>query len=375
MLPWAKASTWLRWIKKYRAGASAVCSGPHTNSQLNAASADAEGSSVVCFPKVPLLLCVMQSERERGEQGKTAVRCTQLYEWKQDGTERDKRWMEKDRKTSICTRCKHRVRSLTETARVQSSITSIQIGSEKKSYAMFIATKKRLSSLYILLLLHPYAHICPSVQYTCISHSLWLQRDLATCQTFAVWTRRQTQTVPIRMLASLVCAVKRVIWLILAKGHGEGFTVAALLLHYSVFFSLWIFKAALFAERTSQSKSFMSCGLPERIHLLCFLLGFLPPFFFHLSPSLHHLVDVPANWTSVTSYGAFSRKGWVCALFFFFFRQLLAPGYQEVWYTPVGSRQTSFPANTVSMWDGFDVVKLERGFEDDGWRDKAIKYA
>lgn len=51
-----------------------------------------------------------------------------------------------------------------------------------------------------------------------------------------------------------------------------------------------------------------------------------------------------------------------------FSRQLLAPGYQEIWYSPDGTRQSSSPANTVSLnkqmyfcWGNFkkDCLKIE----------------
>lgn len=40
-----------------------------------------------------------------------------------------------------------------------------------------------------------------------------------------------------------------------------------------------------------------------------------------------------------------------------FTRQLLVPGYQEIWYTADGARKSSSPANNVRLWK-WDVLTL-----------------
>lgn len=42
---------------------------------------------------------------------------------------------------------------------------------------------------------------------------------------------------------------------------------------------------------------------------------------------------------------------------FSFTRQLLVPGYQEIWYTADGARKSSSPANNVRLWK-WDVLTL-----------------
>lgn len=55
-----------------------------------------------------------------------------------------------------------------------------------------------------------------------------------------------------------------------------------------------------------------------------------------------------------------------------FSRQLLAPGYQEIWYSPDGSRRSSSPTNSVSLNKQIYLFLL-RGFEKDCSKGKEFK--
>ena len=66
----------------------------------------------------------------------------------------------------------------------------------------------------------------------------------------------------------------------------------------------------------------------------------------YFSPSLPHIVVIPGDLFSNTKYILLQLS--LCVLFSFI-RQLLAPGYQEIWYTPDGARKSSSPSSTVSL--------------------------
>lgn len=62
----------------------------------------------------------------------------------------------------------------------------------------------------------------------------------------------------------------------------------------------------------------------------------------------HRIVVVSGDGMSDTTY-IFLQI--VSEFVLSFSRQLLVPGYQEIWYTADGARKSSSPASTVSLWD------------------------
>lgn len=93
----------------------------------------------------------------------------------------------------------------------------------------------------------------------------------------------------------------------------------------------------------SISRCFMSYGIP-----------FVPSVHSTI-PSLPSLVQHMLLYCSCIAddyFGVF-----FCLNLLSFIRQLLVPGYQEIWYTADGARKSSSPANNVRLWK-WDVLTL-----------------
>uniref|UniRef100_A0A8D3D090 ADAM metallopeptidase domain 19b n=1 Tax=Scophthalmus maximus TaxID=52904 RepID=A0A8D3D090_SCOMX len=88
----------------------------------------------------------------------------------------------------------------------------------------------------------------------------------------------------------------------------------------------------------------MSCGLQERIRLLLPPLCFLAPSAPCITHHCCHIVAVSGDLMS--DYTTYIVLQIVPEFVPSFTRQLLARGYQEIWYTPDGARKSSSPANT-----------------------------
>lgn len=105
-------------------------------------------------------------------------------------------------------------------------------------------------------------------------------------------------------------------------------------------------KLSGFVEHLCQNECFMSCVLLERICLLLsplFPAAFMLCIFHHHSPILSPFQKIECLTLHILSCKLSPEFVLSVA------RQLLAPGYQEIWYTADGARKSSSPANTVSL--------------------------
>lgn len=86
----------------------------------------------------------------------------------------------------------------------------------------------------------------------------------------------------------------------------------------------------------------VSCGRDSVVPSVCSSIPWLPSFVLHIS----------LRW---------SCWRWLWVPFFLnllsFTRQLLVPGYQEIWYTADGARKSSSPASNVRLWK-WDLLTL-----------------
>uniref|UniRef100_A0A4W6CRL6 ADAM metallopeptidase domain 19 n=1 Tax=Lates calcarifer TaxID=8187 RepID=A0A4W6CRL6_LATCA len=102
-------------------------------------------------------------------------------------------------------------------------------------------------------------------------------------------------------------------------------------------------KLSGFVEHLCQNECFMSCVLLERICLLLsplFPAAFMLCIFHHHSPILSPFQKIECLTLHILSCKLSPEFVLSVA------RQLLAPGYQEIWYTADGARKSSSPANT-----------------------------
>lgn len=92
----------------------------------------------------------------------------------------------------------------------------------------------------------------------------------------------------------------------------------------------------------------MSRGLLARI---CLLLSLLFPAAFTQYIFHHHAAILSLLLATERLILHLCLLYIVSGFVLFFPRQLLAPGYQEIWYAANGARKSSSPANTVSLRD------------------------